>query len=47
MNERPYRSTRDRKVAGVCGGLAGRLDIDPSVVRVGWVLLALLAAVRR
>jgi phage shock protein C len=45
MNERLYRSTRDRVVSGVCGGLAGRLDIDPSVVRVGWVLVGILTGV--
>ena len=27
------RSTTDRKVAGVCGGIAKYLNIDPTVVR--------------
>ena len=39
MTERLYRSTDDRMIAGVCGGLAARLDIDPSIVRVVWALL--------
>lgn len=34
------RSTGDRKVAGVAGGLARHLDIDPLILRVGFVVLA-------
>lgn len=29
-----YRSTQDRKIAGVCGGLADYFDADPTVVRI-------------
>ncbi|HYL86241.1 MAG TPA: PspC domain-containing protein [Candidatus Angelobacter sp.] len=32
------RSTNDRKLAGVCAGLADYFDIDPTIVRVLWVL---------
>jgi phage shock protein PspC (stress-responsive transcriptional regulator) len=35
------RSATDAKVAGLCGGLAQHWRIDPVLVRVGWVLLAL------
>lgn len=28
------RSTSDRKIAGVCGGLAQYLNVDPTVVRI-------------
>jgi phage shock protein PspC (stress-responsive transcriptional regulator) len=35
------RSATDAKVAGLCGGLAQHWGIDPVLVRVGWVLLAL------
>ena len=31
---RLYRSTTDRRIAGVCGGLAEYLNIDPTVVRI-------------
>lgn len=31
--KRLYRSRDDRKIAGVCGGLARYLGVDPTVVR--------------
>jgi phage shock protein PspC (stress-responsive transcriptional regulator) len=34
------RTIHDRKVAGVAGGLARHLDIDPLILRVGFVVLA-------
>ncbi len=39
---RLYRSQDDRVLAGVAGGMAEAYDLDPAIVRVGWVLLALL-----
>jgi phage shock protein PspC (stress-responsive transcriptional regulator) len=39
MNERLYRSRDDRIIAGVAGGLADQLNVDPSLVRILWVLL--------
>ncbi|MFI5254704.1 MAG: PspC domain-containing protein [Candidatus Limnocylindrales bacterium] len=41
MDERLYRSRSDRIISGVAAGLADRLDIDPSIVRVVWALLVL------
>lgn len=35
------RSTTDRKIAGVCGGLAKYLSVDPTVMRILF-LIALL-----
>ena len=35
-----YRSTDNRWLAGVCGGLAKYFDIDPTLVRVIFVVLA-------
>jgi phage shock protein PspC (stress-responsive transcriptional regulator) len=37
--EQLHRSTTDRKVAGVAGGLGRHLDIDPTIVRVVLVVL--------
>jgi len=45
MNERLYRSVDDRVVAGVCGGIAVRLAIDPSLVRVAFAVLTLLTGI--
>ena len=39
--KRLYRSESNRKIAGVCGGLGDYLNIDPILVRVFFVLLAL------
>ena len=45
MNERLFRSVDDRVIAGVCGGLAARLGLDPSLVRVAWAVLALVTGI--
>ena len=34
MQKHLYRSRTDRKIAGVCGGLAEYFGIDPTVVRI-------------
>jgi phage shock protein PspC (stress-responsive transcriptional regulator) len=39
--KRLYRSQTDKKIAGVCGGIAEYFDIDPTIVRVGFVILLL------
>lgn len=43
MEKKLYRSSKDKKIAGVCGGLAEYLNIDPTIVRVIWALLTLCA----
>lgn len=40
-NKKLTRSITDRKIAGVCGGLAQYLDVDVTVVRIIF-LIALL-----
>jgi phage shock protein C len=37
-----YREPDDKKIAGVCGGLADYTGLDPALVRAGTVLLAVL-----
>lgn len=36
------RSTLDRKIAGVCGGLAEYLDVDATLVRLIWAVLSVV-----
>jgi phage shock protein C len=36
--KRLYRSRDDRMIAGVCAGLAEYIDIDPTIVRLLFVL---------
>ena len=43
MSDRLYRSRSDSVIGGVAGGLAVWLNLDPSLVRVGWVLLAIVS----
>lgn len=35
-----YRSNKDKKIFGVCGGIAEYFEIDSTVVRLGAILLA-------
>ncbi len=41
MSKRLTRS-QDKKLAGVCGGLAEYLGIDPTIVRVIWLIAVLV-----
>lgn len=41
MNTKLYRSSTDRMIAGVCGGLGAYLAIDPVLIRLFFVLLTL------
>jgi phage shock protein C len=40
-SKRLTRSSRDRKIAGVCGGLAEFSGIDATIIRILFVILAL------
>lgn len=37
------RSTNDRMIAGVCGGLAAYLNMDATLIRILWVLAVVAA----
>lgn len=41
MERRIYRSRKNRMIAGVCGGIAEYLNIDPAIVRLIMALLVL------
>ena len=40
MEKKLYKSVKDRKIAGVCGGIAEYLNVDSNVIRIIWVLFA-------
>jgi phage shock protein C len=40
---RLYRSKKERMLGGVCGGLGEYLDIDPTVIRLVWVVVTALS----
>jgi phage shock protein C len=39
-----YLSNTDKKIFGVCGGIAETYDIDPTLVRLALVFLTILTA---
>lgn len=41
MHKKLYRSTTDRRIAGVCGGLAEYIGIDSTVVRLVFIAMLL------
>ena len=43
MAKKLYRSTDERMIWGICGGLAKHFDLDPTIVRVIAVLTLLLS----
>jgi phage shock protein C len=39
--KRLMRSSRDKKLGGVCAGVADYFDLDPTIIRVVWLLAVL------
>ena len=39
------RSKRNRMVAGVCGGIGEYFDVDPNLVRLGFVILTIITSI--
>jgi phage shock protein C len=44
MGNKLVKSTTDKKLAGVCAGIAEYMNVDPTVVRVIYALLTLVSA---
>jgi phage shock protein C len=40
-----YRSTEDRKIAGICGGIGELLNVDPTIIRLMLIFLCIVTAV--
>lgn len=46
MEERKiFKKSENKKVFGVCGGIADYFNVDPTIVRLGAVVLALCSGV--
>lgn len=44
MEKKLYLSDTDKKISGVCGGIAEYFSIDSTLIRLGWVFLLLPTA---
>ena len=44
MEKKLYRNSKNKMLAGVCAGLGDYLNIDPTVIRLIWVLIGLTGA---
>lgn len=42
MEKKLYRSTTDKKIAGVCGGIAQYFGIDSTIIRLAFVIFCLM-----
>ena len=43
MNEKRLYKSNNKKICGVCGGIGEYLNIDPTVIRLLWVLFTFAA----
>ncbi len=43
MEKRLYKSSTDKKIDGVCAGIAEYFNIDPTIIRLVWALAVLFA----
>jgi phage shock protein C len=42
MNKQLYKSNSNKMISGVCGGIAEYFNVDPTFVRLAWVLFLLV-----
>ena len=40
--KRLHKSESDKKLCGVCGGIAEYFGVDPTLIRLAWVVFSLL-----
>jgi len=43
--KRVYRSRTNKVISGIIGGLGEYYDVDPTILRLGWILVALFTGV--
>jgi len=41
--KRLYKSVTDKKIDGVCGGIAKYFNVDSTLIRLAWIVLACIA----
>ena len=44
MAEKKLTRSADKKIAGVCAGIAEYFDVDPTVIRIAYVILTFFSA---
>ena len=42
MAKKLYKSNKNKMLDGVCGGIGEYINIDPTIVRLGWVVFCAL-----
>lgn len=42
MEKRLYKSNENKMLCGVCGGIGEYFDIDPTLIRLAWMLLGII-----
>lgn len=45
MEKKLYRSTQDKMISGICGGIGEYFNIDPTLIRLCAVILGLATAI--
>ena len=43
--KRLYLSDSDKKLSGVCGGIGDYFEIDPTLIRLVWILVTILTGI--
>lgn len=43
MQKKLYRSATDKKIAGVCGGIAAYFDVDSTLIRLAFAFFVIFA----
>lgn len=41
MKKRLYKSRKEKKIDGVCGGIAAYFGVDPTLIRLAWILFSI------
>jgi phage shock protein PspC (stress-responsive transcriptional regulator) len=41
--KRLYRSRKEKILGGICGGIAEHIDVDPSLIRLVWIVVSLIS----